>query len=128
MIQGMRRIGDLARMGVLSAFFGTIIGIPLVYFFREKGVAPALVGIAAMMIFFSWWYSRKCKSSIAGNDGLSNPRQEAGSLLKLGFVFMASGFLMMGAAYAVRTIITPHSWSRCGRILPICLDVWVDCM
>jgi PST family polysaccharide transporter len=32
-------------------------------------------------------------------------RQEAASLLKLGFAFMASGFLMMGAAYAVRTMV-----------------------
>ena len=32
-------------------------------------------------------------------------RQEAASLLKLGFAFMASGILMMGAAYAVRAIV-----------------------
>ena len=31
--------------------------------------------------------------------------QEASSLLRLGLAFMASGFLMMGAAYAVRTMI-----------------------
>ena len=30
---------------------------------------------------------------------------EAGALLKLGFAFMISGMLMMGAAYAVRTIV-----------------------
>ena len=105
LIQGMRRIGDLARMGVLSAFFGTIIGIPFVYFFREKGVAPALVGLAAMMLFFSWWYSRNVKVQSPAMT-VSQIRSEAGSLLKLGFVFMASGFLMMGAAYAVRIIIT----------------------
>jgi PST family polysaccharide transporter len=35
----------------------------------------------------------------------SQVRQEAASLLKLGFAFMASGFLIMGAAYAVRTMV-----------------------
>src|SRR5208337_3673317 len=50
LIQGMRRIADLAKMGVLGALFGTFISIPLVYFFREKGVVPSLVGIAAMTI------------------------------------------------------------------------------
>ena len=50
LIQGMRRISDLARMGVLGTFFGTVISIPLVYFFREKGVVPSLVGVAAMTI------------------------------------------------------------------------------
>src|SRR5207253_5201389 len=32
--------------------------------------------------------------------------REAGSLLKLGAAFMASGFLMLGAAYTVRMIVS----------------------
>ena len=36
---------------------------------------------------------------------LSQVRHEAASLLKLGFAFMLSGFLMMGAAYAARLIV-----------------------
>ena len=46
LIQGMRRISDLARMGILGGLFGTVISIVLVYFLRERGVVPALVGIA----------------------------------------------------------------------------------
>src|ERR1700737_2906987 len=42
LIQGMRRIADLAKMNVLGAFFGLCTSIPLVYFFREKGVVPSL--------------------------------------------------------------------------------------
>ena len=59
LIQGMRRIADLAKMNVLGALFGVCIGIPLVYFFRERGVVPSLVSVAAMTILTSWWYSRK---------------------------------------------------------------------
>ena len=36
---------------------------------------------------------------------LPNQEQEAAALLKLGFAFMASGILMMGAAYAVRIMV-----------------------
>src|ERR1700731_433450 len=36
LIQGMRHILDLAKMGVLGAFFGTLVSIPLVYFLRDK--------------------------------------------------------------------------------------------
>jgi PST family polysaccharide transporter len=36
---------------------------------------------------------------------VSQVRREAASLLKLGFAFMASGFLMMGSAYVVRTMV-----------------------
>lgn len=104
LIQGMRRISDLARMGLLSALFSTILSIPIVFFLRENGVVPSLVGIAAITAIISWWYSRKVKIQVPVMT-TALIRQEAGSLLKLGLVFMASGFLAMGAAYAVRLMV-----------------------
>ena len=104
LIQGMRRISDLAKMGVLSAFFGTIVSIPVVYFLREKGIVPSLVGVAVMTIVASWWYSRKVQIRRPTMTS-SDLRRKAVSLLNLGFAFMASGFLMMGSAYAVRTMV-----------------------
>lgn len=104
LIQGMRRIADLARMGILGSFFGLLISIPLVYFLREEGVVPALVGIAAMTIITSWWYSRKVKIQPPAMTA-AQTKEEAAALLKLGFAFMASGILMMGAAYAVRIMV-----------------------
>ena len=47
LIQGIRRIGDLARIDVLGALFGLCISIPLVYFFRQNGVVPSLISVAA---------------------------------------------------------------------------------
>jgi PST family polysaccharide transporter len=70
----------------------------------EEGVVPALVGISAMTILTSWWYSRKVQIKPPAMN-VSQVKQEAGGLLKLGVAFMASGCLMMGAAYAVRTIV-----------------------
>src|ERR1700692_2339591 len=58
LIQGMRRIADLAKMGVLGALFGVLFSIPLVYFFGENGVVPSLGGVAAMTMVSSWWYRR----------------------------------------------------------------------
>ena len=37
LIQGMRRIGDLARISVFSAFFGAVISVALMYVLRERG-------------------------------------------------------------------------------------------
>ncbi|MGZ3955453.1 MAG: oligosaccharide flippase family protein, partial [Flavisolibacter sp.] len=39
LIQGMRRISDMAKMGILGTLFGTFISIIVVYFLREEGVA-----------------------------------------------------------------------------------------
>jgi enterobacterial common antigen flippase len=104
LVQGTRRIADLAKMGVLGALFGTMMSIPAVYFLREEGVVPSLVCIAAMSIVTGWWYSRKVRIQPPAMN-FSEVRHEAASLLKLGFAFMASGFMVMGAAYAVRIIV-----------------------
>jgi PST family polysaccharide transporter len=104
LIQGMRRIADLAKMNFLGALFGVCTSIPLVYFFREKGVVPSLVSVAAMTIVTSWWYSRKIGVQPAAVT-YAQVRQEASALLGLGSAFMASGFLTMGAAYVVRIAV-----------------------
>jgi PST family polysaccharide transporter len=104
LVQGMRRIADLAKMGVLGAIYGTLFSIVLVYFFREKGIVPSLVSVAAMSVGTSWWYSRKIHVQ-RPRLMLSQAMEEAGALLKLGFALMSSNFTMMGVAYAVRVIV-----------------------
>lgn len=104
LIQGLRRIADLAKIGVLGALLGAIFSIVLVYVLGEPGVVPSLVAAAALGLAVSWWYSRRVEIAYPVMTG-AEVRQEAASLLKLGFAFMASGILMMGAAYAVRAIV-----------------------
>jgi antigen flippase len=104
LIQGMRRISDLARMSVLGALFGAVIGIPVVYLFREEGIVPSLIGVAAMTIVTSWWYSRKIKIPVRSIRSSDVPREVA-PLFKLGFAFMVSGLMTMGSAYVVRIIV-----------------------
>jgi antigen flippase len=104
LIQGLRRISDLARMSLLAGLFGTLFSIPFVYYWGEAGVVPSLVAVAAVSILTSWWYSRKTHIRTPSMT-LSEVAVEASTLLKLGFAFMASGFLTMGAAYAIRIIV-----------------------
>lgn len=104
LIQGMRRISDLVKMGALGAAAGAIISIPIVYALREDGIVPSLICGAAISLIVSWWYSRKIRIRIP-SMALAQIGHEAAGLLKLGFVFMASGFLMAGASYAVRVFV-----------------------
>ena len=104
LIQGMRRISDLAKMRVLGAVFGTIISIPVVYFLREDGIAPSIAAVAATTVLTSWWYSRKVRIQTAPMT-VSQLGNEATALLKLGFAFMATGLMMSGATYAVRVLV-----------------------
>ena len=104
LLQGMRRISDFAKMGVLGALAGAVISTVLVYFLRDKGIVPALVIVAAMATVASYWYSRKVKIRTPALT-FSEVRQEAAALLKLGFAFMSSGLMTMGAAYFTRILL-----------------------
>jgi PST family polysaccharide transporter len=104
LIQGTRCIADLAKMGILGTIFGTLISLPVVYFFRENGVVPSLVIVAAMTILPSWWYSRKINIQ-AYPIAPSLIIQEASALLKLGSVFMMGDLLLTSVAYLVRILI-----------------------
>ncbi|WP_411197040.1 O-antigen translocase, partial [Rhizobium sp.] len=104
LIQGMRGIADLARINVLAGLFGTGVSIPLIYLFGMQAIAPSIVLIAAASIVPTWWYSRR----LFPNPYPMSARQfsrEVSALLRLGFVFMASGLLTFGAAYAIRIIV-----------------------
>ena len=108
-VQGMRRLGDLARINVRGALYGTILSIGIVlYFFQqgepERGIVPSLVCVAAMTILTSWWYARKIKVEPVTMT-TAEISAEVSGLLKLGFVFMATALMTMAVAYVVRIIV-----------------------
>jgi PST family polysaccharide transporter len=104
LIQGLRRISDLARINVLGALAGTLISIPLIYVWRTQGVVPSLVVVAGFSLLTSWWYARQIKLEPTSLP-FAQLAGEAKALLALGVAFMASAFLTMGTAYAIRIIV-----------------------
>ncbi len=104
LVQGMRRISDLARMSVLGALYGTIFSIPIIYFFHERGIVPFMICVAAMSILTSWWYARKIHfepASLTAREVFV----EASGLLKMGLVFMVVGLMPMGAGFLNRVLV-----------------------
>ncbi|MCB8818934.1 O-antigen translocase [Microvirga rosea] len=108
LIQGMRRISDLALMNVISAFLATIVSIAIIIYFGEAGIVFALIGMALVSCLVSWYFSRKVLLTECSLP-LRDMQSEAVKLLRLGLAFMASGLLTLGAAYVIRIIIVRTS-------------------
>src|SRR3954470_13008070 len=87
LVQGTRRIADLARMNTFGALFGAIIGIALVYVLREKGIVLYVVAVTITAIFMSWWYARKVEVPRISVP-LKQVAAEIKALLGLGIAFM----------------------------------------
>lgn len=133
LIQGMRRISELARVNVLGALFGTVLALTVIYFRRDDfGVVLSLVCVAAMATLSSWFYARQIRVESAGIT-LRRVSEESSMLLKLGLVFMASSLMTFGSAYFIRVIIRDRlglaavgfysaAWSWGGQYVNIVLQ------
>lgn len=104
LVQGMRRIGDLAKLSMLGAFFGAVISIPIIYYWGKEGIAPFLVGVSVMTILTSWWYARKIPIEKV-NLRLQDIRDEAHVLISLGVVLMASALMTALVLYLIRVMV-----------------------
>ncbi|MGA2936320.1 MAG: O-antigen translocase [Syntrophobacteraceae bacterium] len=105
LLQGMRRLKDLAACEVIGVLFGTIASTTLVYFLRERGIAPYLVAVSGFGILSSWWYARKVRVK-AVKITVREIAKDSKGLLNMGLAFMVSGLLVSGVAYLTRVLIS----------------------
>lgn len=104
LIQGLRKIIDLAKLSVLGALFGTIFSIPIIYVWGQKGIVPFLIMVSGMGILTSWWYARKVKVFLVRMDWVEFWR-EVKPLLKLGSVIMAASLTATGTMYLLSVLV-----------------------
>ncbi len=104
LIQGMRRIGDLARLNLLGVTAGTIVALPVYYWLGEQGIVPVLVMSAMLNLVFSWWFARRIQV-VPVQQSVGETVTRMKSLLSLGVAFMWSALLGAIVALVIRAII-----------------------
>lgn len=104
LIQGMRRISDLAKLNVIGAVSGTIISVGLYWAFGMQGIVPAIVLLSLTELCASWWFARKVDVPQVTMSWIESFKA-AGGMVNMGLAFMWSGLLVAIVAYLTRTII-----------------------
>jgi enterobacterial common antigen flippase len=104
LLQGLRRIREIAAVGALAAILGTLATVLLVAWLGMDGIALSIIAMAAISLILSWWASRTIAVPRVGMS-LAETRAEVRGLLSMGLAFMGSALLTIGAAYLVRMII-----------------------
>jgi antigen flippase len=105
LIQGMRRIGDLARMNIISAAVGTIVSIIFYVWLGLQGIMPALVLISVIGLAVSWYFARRVPVPKVEMRWIESFR-EAKGMLRLGFAFMWSTLIASIVIFATYALIT----------------------
>lgn len=91
LIQGMRRIGDIARLSVYGSVLNTVLGVGLLWTWGEAGlVAFVLIGPLVSFLLGHWYVSRlpKLRSDPIVVREMAHQWQ---MLLRLGVPFMGAG-------------------------------------
>ena len=106
LLQGMRRIGDLGRVTVLSALIGTIAGLAAVWFYGEPGLVWFVVIQPLATIVIAIRYTRRLPKPAAARPSLAEIWGVWKPMAKLGVAFMLGGLATMGTLLVVRGLIT----------------------
>lgn len=105
LLQGVRRIGDIARVNVYAMLINTALAVALYAWLRQEGIVPVLVVTALVSLTVAHWFARRVelpppvlswRATLVGARGL----------LALGSAFMWSGLLVAGLDMFTRSLIT----------------------
>lgn len=105
MIQGLRRIGDMARINIIGAILATGVAIVFYNWLGLRGIVPSLVSIAALQLTVSWFYAQRVPVPAVSLTWRQSFR-DAGGMVRLGLVFMWTGLLGAGVGYLTVILIT----------------------
>ena len=103
-LQGLRRLKDLAKASVLGSFAGLIISAPIYYFFGINGIIPTLILSSITTLSFTWYFSSKLnynKVELSIHDTLLEGKE----MMKMGVVMSLNNILVLGVAFITRIII-----------------------
>ncbi len=105
LLQGMRRISDLAKLNILGALAATVFSIPIVFVWGVDGIPAYLILTAFVTLISSWLYARRVRVQTI-RIPLRESVREARNLLQLGLVFVLSGLMTTGVLFLLRALVT----------------------
>ena len=105
LLQGMRRLKDLAKASAIGSTIGLIISIPIYYWIGVQGIVPTMVISSLTAMLLSWFYSTKVKIERAEDVSLKQAFVNGRSMLKMGVAMSISGILVSLFAYILRWFI-----------------------
>lgn len=103
-LQGMRRLKDLAKCSAIGVTFGLAVSVPLYYWFGIRGIVPTLILNSVCSLLLSWLYSRKIKIEKRRFTTKETFRQGR-MMLVMGISMSFNGIFTTAAAYIIKAFV-----------------------
>jgi antigen flippase len=104
LLQGVRRVGDLARIQVTFALLSTLLAIGIYWWLGERGIVPVILVTSVVQLGVSWWFSRRVAVIRVRQTWLETWRNSK-SLIRLGSAFMYGAVLAAVVGLVIRALI-----------------------
>ena len=105
LLRGIRRIGDMARAGILGATAGLFITVPFYWFMGVRGIVPAMILTALAQLALSWLFARRVKIKSISVTLRETVTGGAG-MIRLGLFTVITGLATTGTMYYIRIFIS----------------------
>ena len=103
-LQGFRRIGDMAKAGIFGTILGSVVSIVWYFTLGVRGIVPAILTLSIFSLLITWSFSRHVEVVNVPIDFKALLRHSK-SLLSLGLAFMWGGLMTAAMAYGVRLLL-----------------------
>lgn len=104
LLQGLRRVNDLAMVSILSALIAALVGTLSVYLLGKDGVLWFVLTAPAINFLVAGYYAARLPDPQISYDGAAIQKQWS-AMLKLGIPLMSAGLLTLITQLAVRSIV-----------------------
>ena len=109
-LQGLGEVKRLAKASLVGGLAGLCFGVPLYYFFYDRGIVPAMIILAFSTFLFYYISYRKSKKSFPSSPSdLAVSREERKSLTKkllsIGFILLIGTLIGQLVSYAINLFV-----------------------
>ena len=105
LLNGMRKIVDLAKLRIYSALFATVLGIVAVWIWQEQGLIFFVISVPIATFILGHLYVSRLPKITVEHTPVSALKKQWKALLQLGFAFMVAGLAVTLGQLAVRTLV-----------------------
>lgn len=93
LIQGMRRIGDIARLSVYGSAISTLLGIGLLWQWGSSGLIAFVIAGPLSTYLLGHWYVSRLARAVPVETSITELTRQWQTLLRLGIPFMGAGLI-----------------------------------
>lgn len=105
LLQGLRKITDLAKVKVIGAFTATFIGLLFIWILGESGVPFFVISVPLVTCLIAFYFCLKLPKTTSSSIAIKQLSIQWRSMFTLGFAFMLTGLMGTGSQLIVRSIL-----------------------